>query len=443
MNQELKEWLTTIINEEETNAIQVGEVVSDYFGEELVDVQIPDIDETINRVLHDLPIQSLVIMRDSNEDTCTLTLEDYESNLVIIPAQEYSDNCSKCILDDDINSIYIPLVKRSIERTIVHFIHGLHIPIIIRFPRVRVTNENDKFIDITELYAKVNIKSDGKLAEFFTLMRTEYTMVQWESHYSHSHMPSTEFRWQSPCLGSGPISGTQQSLFSSFNLDIWGLFCYELSKYVTVESLAGVPYRRLENVGNGNNLDYVYNQTRFNSPVFGRMNTVLPAFYDYFIREFNFPLSFINGAYVLGDSVLNFALHVTDLFANWYNKEVSMGHYTVTLEQFKSRNLLVEVVIKDGKIYSPRRENSRISRVPEMQGRELFKFKGRMITANFTGELEQDDTNNTVLLLSGDIISFLISRILRIINYKYGEHQDNSNSGDSEEVTTNKKYLFV
>lgn len=440
MNQELKEWLTTIINEKETNAIQVGEVISDYFGEELVDVQIPDIDETINRVLHDLPIQNLVILEDSNEDIVTLT--DYEDNPVIIPRQEYLDNRSKCVLDDNIDSLYIPLVKRNIERTIVHFLNDLYIPIIIRFPRVRVTNENDKFIDITELYAKVNIKSDGRLAEFFTLMRTEYTMIQWESHYSHSHMPSTDFRWQSPCLGSGPIRTTQESLYNSFNLDIWGLFCYELSKYVTVESLAGVPYRRLENVGNGNNLDYVYNQTIFNPPMYRRINTILLAFYDYFIREFNFPLSFINGAYVLGDSVLNFALHVTDLFANWYNKEASMRHYTITLEEFKIRNLLEEVIIRDGKIYSPRREN-RVSRVPEMQGRELFEFKGKMVTANFTGEPEQDDANNTVLLLSGNIISFLISRILRIINYKYGEYQDNSNSGDSEEAATNKKYFFV
>lgn len=441
MNQELKEWLTTIINEKETNAIQVGEVVSDYFGEELVDVQIPDVDETINRVLHDLPIQSLVVLQDSNEDCVTLI--DYENNSVILSRQDYLDNCFKYILDDYINPIYIPLVKRSIERTILHFIDGLRIPIIIRFPRVRVTNENDKFIDITELYAKVNVKSNGRLAEFFTLMRTEYTMVQWESHYSHSHMPSTEFRWQSPCLGSGPILGTQESLYSSFNLDIWGLFCYELSKYVTVESLAGVPYRRLENVGNGNNLDHVYNQTFFGSPRFRGINTILLAFYDYFIREFNFPVSFTNGAYVLGDSVLNFALHVTDLFANWYNKEASIGHYTVTLEEFKSRSLLVEVIIKDGKIYSPRRENSLASRVPEMQGRELFEFKGKMVTANFTGAPEEDDTNNTVLLLNGDIISFLISKILRIINYKYGEHQDNSNSSGSEEVTTNKKYLFI
>lgn len=441
MNQELKEWLTTIINEEETNAVQVGEIVSDYFGEELVDVQIPDVDETINRVLHDLPIQSLVVPQDSNEDTVTLV--DYEDNLVIISRQVYFDNCSKCILDDNIESLYIPLVKRSIERTILHFIASLRIPIIIRFPRVRVTNENDKFIDITELYAKVDVKSNGKLAEFFTLMRTEYTMVQWESHYSHSHMPSTEFRWQSPCLGSGPILGTQESLFSSFNLDIWGLFCYELSKYVTVESLAGVPYRRLENVGNGNNLDPVYNQIYFSSPRFRGINTMLSTFWDYFIREFNFPLSFINGAYALGDSVLNFAIHVTDLFANWYNKEASMGHYTVTLEEFKSRSLLVEVIIKDGKIYSPRRENSLASRVPEIQGRELFEFKGKMVTANFTGAPEEDGTNNTVLLLNGDIISFLISRILRIINYKYGEHQDNSDNSGSEEVTTNKKYLFI
>lgn len=441
MNQELKEWLTTIINEEETNAIQVGEVISDYFGEELVDVQIPDVDETINRVLHDMPIQLLVTIQDSNEDTVTLI--DYEDNLVIIPRQEYLDNSSKYILDDDINSIYIPLVKRNIERTIAHFIQGLRIPIIIRFPRVRVTNENDKFIDITELYARVKIKSNGKLAEVFTLMRTEYTMVQWESHYSHSHMPSTDFRWQEPCLGSGPIRGTQQSLWDHFNLDIWGLFCYELSKYVTVESLAGVPYKRLENVGNGNNLDVEYNKTYLAPPTFRGITNILSAFYDYFIREFNFPLSFTNGAYVLGDSVLNFAIHVTDLFANWYNKEASMGHYSITLEQFKVRHLLEEVIIKNSKIYSPRRENSSASRVPEMQGRELFEFKGKMVTANFIGAPEENDTNNTVLLLHGDVISFLISKILRIINYKYEEHQDNSDSSGSEEVTTNKKYLFV
>lgn len=441
MNEELEKWLTEITSEELSNALQVGEVISDYFGEELVDVQLPSNEDTIKRALNNLTVRMLIHIHQSDSENYVLKSND--DTLVTIPRQEYLAECNKKVLEGDINSLYFPLIEDSVKNIFRNYIEGLLIDIIIRFPHVTVTNENDKSIDITELYAKVTIRNDGKLFENFTLMRTEYTVTQWLSGYSHSHMPSTEFIWQSPCLGSGPIRNTQHNLKNSFNYDLWGLFCYELSKYVTVESLAGVPYRRLESVGGGDaDLSILFTNYNYNSSSGGSYHRVLHEFEQYFVREFNFPISFVNGAYVLGDSCLNFVRKLTDFFAAWYNKEVSLGHYNYNLQRLTQSGLLNEYIISDGQIFSPY-STENLSRTQSIQGRELFMFKGKMVTANFTEEPELN-SENTVLLIKSSVVTYLLTRILRLFNCKYGSQNNNSSeSSNSEEAASSEGILFI
>ena len=119
-----------------------------------------------------------------------------------------------------------------------------------------MTNENDKSIIIQDLYAKIELDAKGNIPtedRGFTLNRATYPMEQWVCGYMHSHISNipkgnlTSF--QSPCLGTGPINNTVLELKNNCDSTEWMLFCQELSMYVTVESLRGGPYIRMETIG--------------------------------------------------------------------------------------------------------------------------------------------------------------------------------------------------
>ena len=119
--------------------------------------------------------------------------------------------------------------------------------ILVHFPHVRITNEHDRYVDINHLWAKIKITSEGTMNGNFTLNRSEYQAIHFMSNYMHSHVSSIPrddlTRFMSPCTGDGPINSTISSLYREFDSDLWQLFCLELSKYVTVESISGRPWR--------------------------------------------------------------------------------------------------------------------------------------------------------------------------------------------------------
>ena len=121
--------------------------------------------------------------------------------------------------------------------------------ILVHFPHVRVTNEHNRFVDINHLWAKVKVMYNGTMIGKFTLNRSEYTMLHISSGYLHSHIssiPTNDFTsFQNPCTGSGPINGTISTLNRDYDVDMWIMFCLELSKYLTVESVARRPYNYL------------------------------------------------------------------------------------------------------------------------------------------------------------------------------------------------------
>ena len=47
MIEEVQSWLSQLLEEQTKNAREVGEVFTDYFGENLVDVSIPTIDQFV------------------------------------------------------------------------------------------------------------------------------------------------------------------------------------------------------------------------------------------------------------------------------------------------------------------------------------------------------------------------------------------------------------
>ena len=205
MKEEVKEKLTVMYNNLMEKPNMLFDIFKDFYGEEFVDMQ------------------------------GYLSLEQYISEVTSNTSEDYILLSSIPLLSDRFLSIFI----------------------LVRFPEVRVTNENDKFIDIWELYAKVLFDWKGKFREF-TLNRSEYNLFQLAHNYMHSHISGIPLNnpttFQHPCLGSGPIRATIANLADNFDELRWQLFCLELSKYVQVESLSGGPYHILENLGDRNML---------------------------------------------------------------------------------------------------------------------------------------------------------------------------------------------
>lgn len=311
-------------------------------------------------------------------------------------------------------------------------VHSQNSIMLIYFPRVTITNENNMSINITELYVKIIIDNLGKLIGTFTLNRSEYSVDQWEGDYMHSHIsgiPKHDPKeFMSPCLGSGPIRGTCTYLNTIFDEDIWGLFALEIDKYVHTESVSGVPYRYLEKVGtdrmDSNSVRVSYQVDSIDCIP---SNVPFNAFISYLIEKRPFSFGFSSGYYI-ADSPINIIIKVSNLFIEWYNSLPTLLR-TFKSSMFDSGSLII-CKINNGDIFRKITQNYDYSQLKRIIGRELWVFKGKTITLNITGIPKDGNPNNIVIdenysiLLHPDVVMYIVTRILKIINYKYGRAEN-------------------
>lgn len=364
--------------------------------------------------------------------------------------QVFTEYFSEDLVDSDINS-YEEIV-RKLDKVVTEDAYkneGLpwlitmcdsvvssQLNVIVRFPRVTVTNEHNNSIDITELYAKVSIDCNFCEPIVLKMMRTEYSLEQWTSGYSHSHIPglcANSGDWKRPCLGSGPLVDTRDKVTMSNitideKLEYLGLFCYELDKYVRVESIEGIPYNHLESVGLGdskivlgnNAVDWYYSR--------GTTKLILEDFYKYFISEYDFKFSYINGQYIVGESLPRLLMKMSQHFAVWYNKE-GYNKYKKSLEDL-TEHILVKYKISNEQIYTEsRRTNQAYIDAVNAENREMLVFKGKPVILRIYGNAK---SSSELYLLNADIFDLFYTRILTIINYEYRNKEEGETSSDKK-----------
>lgn len=305
--------------------------------------------------------------------------------------------------------------------------------IIVYFPTITVTNEYDRSIDITQLWVKVGILREGTIIGTFEMLRSEYTIVQLLSGYSHSHINRRDRynirQWSKPCLGSGPIRNTIISLTENFDKELWELFCYELSKYVTVESISGTPYIRLESVGligrnivtlpfDGNTINLEYDIRSYE-----RAYPIIKGFIHYIIKRKPFNFNFINGSYGIAMSDKEKLIVLSNVFIEYYNS--LSQHSRCAINDILFTNILCKGKFIDGFLYytndTPIDENT--STMLSYKGTELLKFKGKSIKLHITKQSDED-VPNIIIFLNPKIVKTIINKILVLINSKYGKPTD-------------------
>ena len=421
---ELKDKIVKLIQERKkvacTHQNEVINLLRDYFTEELTDVTYIYSDDELLNLFMETPLIAMAPSVVRNTDYKYISI----SNLARLDNNR--SNQENKVLEDVLREVFTEptaFIDNLISRNNTAYLY-------IRFPKVTVTNEDDKSVDINELYVLVTINGNGTLKRNFSMVRSSYPMIQWLSSYSHSHLPRIDTdcapHFAYPCLGSGPLVPTQENLKDEFNIDMWGLFAFELEKYVTQESLLGGPYIKLESIGRSNEATEIKLCYR-DELDFSCDNINFKDFLRSYCRHTNLNISYKEGQYNLGITDVNFVISLSDYFIKWYNNKVTEGVYYTTLINLIDNNILNKVIIDGNKVYS----NSivqNIDNIQSLEGSHLtrsqdsdtdFIFKGKPVTLHIDGNLNLKSKNYT-LLLNTDICSYMLTKILEIINNKYG-----------------------
>lgn len=327
--------------------------------------------------------------------------------------------------------------------------------IIVWWPEVTVTNEHNKSINIWDLFARIPIDTGGTIPyEYsgFTLKRATYNMVQLASKYCHSHVPRVSptieglSAWKSPCLGSGPIRNTIISLKTEYNDAMWMLFCQELSMYVTVESLRGVPYIRLEEVGsyiaNPQYNDYrfmgINNMNIVNLPKpggfdYGEYTEWLRRFTQYYLNHNHLSIGYGENGFEINMTFFNFIIDISNACIRYLNLTSNSSE----ISDFFNSNVLLHAFVS-GNTISTQMTRSPI-RTNEIDGMDIVCFKGSMKTLRILGN--SSGTEETTNLLDCKVAQFILRNILKVINYRY--KNEHANRGQEGTAQTYQRILYL
>lgn len=330
--------------------------------------------------------------------------------------------------------------------------------ILVWWPSVKVTNEHNRSIFIKDLYAQISVNVYGCIRGSFLLNRATYPLDQWVSGYMHSHIsgiPKDDIsKFKIPCLGSGPIKNTCETLRQSNDSTEWMLFCQELSLYVTVESLKGIPYRHLEQVHNGGN---VIKPDTFFGSAYGAQKIIklinekaeyftFDDFVKYYLKHNNLKFSFANGEYVLGITLYDYLIDISNAFINLANNFCPCPKRLLgNRSSYFNDESVVHPYVTDGKVfYTTDAHALTLSSRSIMgyQGLYILTFKGKDIKLAITES--NAGTLSIVNILDIYLSLYVLQSILKIINLHYQNDNISNNAeqaGDS--ATTGQKVFYL
>ena len=406
MNEALTLRIKELYEEYYERPYKVFDIFKDYYGEDRVDIQgIPSLESLSKSTLH----------------TRILELLSFKNLKTLLSTHSLDPEFSHNRLED---------CPEPIISSIIPYLNSLgplpNIKILVHFPEVRITNENDKYVDIKDLYACVAISYDGTINGTFTLNRAHYYTSHFNSDYMHSHVAGIHKDnlaiFREPCTGSGPINDTISSLSLDFDEDIWRLFCLELDKYVRVESLTGVPYRKLERISKGRKEkarnEFIYTPT-LTLTLPENLKTIVKDFIRYFIQTNTLVYNY-KQEFSIGMSFADYIITISNSFIGWYNNNYNNKVYNVDFNTLLQSRVLRKRIL-DNNIFYTIVDASLNFRA--YINTPLFTFKGNQITLQIEDDPDSSP-ENFVIILNESIALWILTKILNIINYECGKLED-------------------
>lgn len=425
----IEEKIEELYNSLMDKPLRVLGIFNDFFGEDKVDMQGYWSLDKFKSWMNIVPLSTYIP----------------DGNIVNMNRNDWSMYETQAITDlpgDQVEKVVNVLTDTTVKERIGNAkFNGIFI--LVHFPHVRVTNEHDRFVDINHLWAKVKVMYNGTLNGGFTLNRSEYTLLHISSDYMHSHImtiPKNDFtKFQNPCTGRGPINGTISVLNRDYDEDMWNMFCLELSKYVTVESVAGRPYNYLERLGTNDMEIGVDRFITYLSPGYYR-RAITPdkfkEFVRYFINSKKLKFNYVNGSYSIGMSLIEFIVLISNEFIKWYNDQFNKEELTAKFADLKRNNILGECIIDNGKIYYDMGRNN-VNSYAQYIGKKVCVFKGKEITVDITDIAEVRNENKSIILNTQTAL-YILTTILKVLNYRYGR---NKATHEGNQLGTEVRYL--
>lgn len=290
--------------------------------------------------------------------------------------------------------------------------------IFVHFHDVTITNEHNDSINIKDLYARIPIYWNGTLNRRFEMIVTTYTRTLFNAGYCHSHLHTLYGNkpcFDTPCLGTGPLVETCSVLTSNFTEDNWRLFCVELSRYVTVESLLGTPYYRMTNITDKSNNKPI--KVHYVHSYICNYKELLVETIQNLISKKLLNFKYVNGEYNFANSEAELIRIISNEFITIYNDKFNKKEVTETLQQLANRGFIKKVKYFNDNYYFICTVRDRIP-----SNDVLFTFKGKDIKTVVT----EDITNvRQIYILNPDKVSYIATKLLEFINMNYGKEQIN------------------
>lgn len=293
--------------------------------------------------------------------------------------------------------------------------------IMIHYPEVTISNEQDNSAVLRDLYVKILVNYDGTFSYFY-INRATYTEKEFLSDYMHSHcagIPYEDFQeFKSPCLGTGPITHTLGRLISHYDTDLIKLFCIQLDLYIKTESIIGGPYRRIERIGTSvNSTKILYTmKTNFKGELTAYEKDLFKSFLKYLFKKNVIKYQYTNNAFYIGMKDIKYILTISKIFIEWYN---NIARFDPVMQP-TAHDLLVKTNTDGYYFYTL--NNYMSENINNCIGERVCTFKGKAVTINI---IDREFTDNSIFILRRSYLNYITTKILLVLNYKYGRQEDN------------------
>ena len=380
----------------------IYKIFVDKFGENRVDMHKENIDT-------DLVINKLALL---SPGCVNFDFNDFPAGTRDIISQNYNRNFISWGINElrEIpNDFWESAIKRAYDSVYANNVSRKRPYIMVHFPCVTVTNEFGSSTTIKDLFMKTILSDIGNYVGLLG-NRSTYTRKQLISGYIHSHLPrlaeGSPQSFSSFCTGRGPINTVKSSLLRKYDEMDWQLYCYELNRLVSVESITGTPYIRLDEMR-----DDSANALYMDKFSFQDTGILYKKFLKYFLdnKTVEIKFNYIDNHYDLNVDFVKFVLDVSKCYSEFIEKYENKFDILADVK-------FEPVLITNNKFYhkvSASRE--RINRFIESWNHgTLFTFKGKDVP--FVVEDIEELSDNAVMAVSTKLINGIYTDLIILAN---------------------------
>lgn len=266
--------------------------------------------------------------------------------------------------------------------------------LICKFDEVVISNSQNRSETIKDFFLIFHFKSDGRLRMEPCGFKQSFSHPQWESNYTHSHLPGiVDNLTQRFCLGYTTVATLVAECEESFDEDNISLLFYSMKDFIKWESLEGGPHSKIESIGargSGERIECTPSE--------------ISDTYQAFISKYTeLPISFVEGTYVNELKVLKESQQFKDMVTEVATKKVRWNDAT------KEHILRI--------VENPQRHVDEFNRRHTNSDRSYFSFKGEPIKYKmYNTYVSQEELSNLPLVAHPDIVDWVAKQLEKELN---------------------------